>query len=350
MAEIRTMRWLGTFCLAMSASVLIGSLAVAQESAETFGCEPNPTGDPIGGGPGYRDIKTGGDFTVRTADEFLAALARAKPGQVIWLPDGVEIDLGGRQEIPLPGGVTIAGTRGMGASPGARIFMKQKQKTIYYLFRTAGDNVRLTGIRLDGPDGDDSQRNGYSNLLRTEHYGLEVDKCEVANWGYSAVAGRLGAANLRIHHCYIHHCVGAAHDGYGVSLVACDAFIIANKFGWIRNHAISGDGRAGTSYEAAYNLLLPPRGNFDMHGGGDRGDGTNIGGDWISIHHNTFPMEDPRSLVLLRGVAAQGAEVHHNWFAAPVERAIGASKQALHDQFNVHVYRNVYGPGRTLEE
>lgn len=153
--------------LAIFTSVLCGGPAMAQENIETFGCEANPTGDPIGGGPGYRDIKTSGDFTARTADEFLAALTRAQPGQVIWLPDGVEIDLAGRQNIPLPGGVIIAGTRGLGASPGARIFMKQKQKTGYCLFRTAGDHVRLTGLRFDGPDGDNDQRNGYSNLLGT---------------------------------------------------------------------------------------------------------------------------------------------------------------------------------------
>ena len=47
--------------------------------AETFGCEPNPTGDPLGGGPGYRDIKAGGDYTARTGAELLAALQKAKP-------------------------------------------------------------------------------------------------------------------------------------------------------------------------------------------------------------------------------------------------------------------------------
>ena len=56
-------------CLASAAGlVALGESPVPQTApgGESFGCEANPTGDPIGGGPGYRDIKSGGDFTVRT--------------------------------------------------------------------------------------------------------------------------------------------------------------------------------------------------------------------------------------------------------------------------------------------
>ena len=318
---------------------------MGEEMAETFGCEANPTGDPIGGGPGYRDIKTKGDFTVRTAEELLAALKKAKPGQVIFVPDGVEIDLAGHEEIPLPGGVTLASTRGKDGSPGAQISMKQKQKGIYYLFHTAGENVRLTGLLFEGPDGDNAQRNGYSHFLRTTHYGLEVDNCEIANWGYSAVSARLGASRLRVHHCSVHHCVGAAHDGYGVSLDQCDAYVIANKFAVIRNHAISGTGRPGTAYQAAYNFV---EGNFDMHGGGDRGDGTSIAGDWTEIHHNTFKQVCALT-ALIRGISSQGNKVHHNWFMAPLKESIGYSKGELAKR-NVNAYRNVYGAEKILEE
>jgi len=51
---------------------------------------------------------------------------------------------------------------------------------------------------------------------------------------------------------------------------------------------------------------------FDMHGGGDRRDGTNIAGDWLKIHHNTF--RAPITAIGIRGVPQQEADIHHNWF------------------------------------
>ncbi len=52
-----------------------------EKEEETFGAEPNPTGDPIGGGKGYRRLASRGDFEVRTSEELLVALKKAKAGQ-----------------------------------------------------------------------------------------------------------------------------------------------------------------------------------------------------------------------------------------------------------------------------
>jgi hypothetical protein len=78
-----------------------------------------------------------------------------------------------------------------------------------------------------------------------------------------------------------------------------------------------------------------------MHGGWDRGDGTDIAGDWISIHHNTF--QGGQRAVVIRGVPSQGAEIHHNWFAKPAAQSVVSIG-------NTRVFRNVYGPGKTLED
>lgn len=316
---------------------------VARE--EGLGCEANPTGDPIGGGPGYRNIFTNGDFTARTAAELLAALKQAKPGQRIFVPDGARLDLAGQENIALPAGITLAGSRGLSASSGGRITMQLKQIRSYDLFRTAGDNVRVTGLIFEGPDGDNAQHNGYANLLVTTHYGLEVDNCEIANWGYGAVVGRPGASAIYVHHSHIHHCQGAAHDGYGVSLDACDARVIANKLAAVRNHVISGTGNPGTAYEAAFNWV---DGNFDMHGGGDRGDATDIGGDWMDIHHNNF--QQPHAInCITRGIPSQGARVHHNRFAASLKTSSSCTKEELAKR-NIHAYRNLNGADNILEE
>ena len=313
--------------------------ALTQEVPETFGCEANPTGDPIGGGPGYRDIRTGGDFTVRTAEELQKALKAAKPTQVIFVPDGVEIDLTGWSHVLIPGGVTLAGTRGANGSPGARIFTRQRETS--FLFITAGNNVRVTGLRFEGPYAGREMIAENSGFLSTTHFGLEVDNCEIYNWNIYGIAGRRGAANLRVHHCFIHHCQRSGL-GYGVSLDQCDAYIIANRFDWCRHH-IAATGSPGTSYEAAWNLVLANASShyFDMHGGGDRGDGTDIAGDWMHIHHNTF--RGTQRPVVIRGIPSQGAEIHHNWFNMP-------TKQAVVSPGNTHVYRDIYGSNKILEE
>ncbi|MBN1418093.1 MAG: right-handed parallel beta-helix repeat-containing protein [Planctomycetes bacterium] len=306
---------------------------------ETFGCEANPTGDPIGGGPGYRDVRTGGDLAVRTAEAFLAALRTARAGQVIFIPDGAEIDLTGSVGVAIPGGVTIAGTRGHAGSDGARILTRRK--ATYPLFATAGDGVRITGLRLEGPTAGREQIPELACLIVTTHHGLEIDNCEVYNWNYAGIAGRRGASRLRVHHASIHHCQ-IQGLGYGVTLDACDARIIANRFDWCRHH-IAATGRPGCAYEAAYNLVLPHANGhaFDMHGGRDRGDGTDIAGDWMEIHHNTF--QSPQAAVVIRGVPSQGAAIHHNWFADPKARSVATGG-------NTRVFRNARGPEKRLEE
>ena len=96
MSGKRMLRWALSLLLIVSTATVL-----AQDAEETFGCEANPTGNPIGGGEGYTDILSAGDFIVKTTAEFLAALKEAKPGQVIYVPDGTEI---GQMLEPVEGG------------------------------------------------------------------------------------------------------------------------------------------------------------------------------------------------------------------------------------------------------
>ncbi len=321
------------------AGVCVAAAAAEAPQGETFGCEPNPTGDPIGGGAGYRRVLAGGEFTVETASAFLTALEKAKTGQVVWVPGVAQIDLTGRESVPIPGGVTIASDRGVKGSAGGRIFTKRR--ATYPLFITAGDQIRLTGLRFEGPCASRERIAEFSGFLRCTHHALEVDNCEIYNWNIHGVGGRLGGSKLSVHHCYIHHCQRSGL-GYGVSLSECDARVIANRFDWCRHH-IAASGRPGCAYEAAYNLILPNANGhyFDMHGGRDRGDGTNVAGDWLHVHHNTF--QGSQRAVVIRGVPAQGADIHHNWFAKPPSKTVISGG-------NTRVHRNVVGPDRTLKE
>ena len=315
------------------------AMAGYQEHNENFGCEANPTGDPIGGGHGYRDIRTTGDFVVRTEKELLEALKNARAGQVVFVPDGVEIDLTGERSIQIPGGVTLAGTRGLNGSSGARIFTALKES--YSLMQTAGYDVRITGLRFEGPFGGTERVGFNAAFLSIGHSGGEVDNCEVYNFNVRGIGVTSTAIKVHIHHNYIHHCTRGGL-GYGVSTSSSDVHIIANKFDHCRHH-IASSGAPGSGYEAAWNFVGQNAisHHFDMHGGRDRGDSTDIAGDWIHIHHNTF--QGTQRHVVIRGVPSQGAEVHHNWFAGPAEKMVIS-------RGNTKVYRNVYGPDKKLEE
>ena len=333
-----------------------GSHARAGEKArpETFGAEANPTGDPIGGHKGYRRVVARGDFTVKTLDELLAALKKARPGQIIYVADKAEIDMSGQENVVIGGGVTLAGGRGSKGSKGALLF-STKLKT-FPLFRTAGDTVRVAGLRLRGPDPEHrteqmrklhKQGKYYSipnsDGIQCTHKALEVDNCELSGWSHAGVFLRKGATKARIHHNHMHHNQRSGL-GYGVCLDQSDALIEANLFDYCRHH-IAGTGRPGTSYEARYNLVLEHANghSFDMHGGRDRKDGTDVAGDWIKIHHNTFKAVSVAAVVI-RGKPRQTCEIHHNWFLhASVARAI----RQTNAKGNMAVGKNQYTARRT---
>jgi hypothetical protein len=174
--QCRSLRWLAPALVGLRA---LGAPLAGDEGMETYGCEANPTGDPIGGGEGYSDILAGGDRTARNADELLAAIVEASAGDVIHVPDGCEIDLTGHTHIPIPAGVTLAGSRGRDGSQGARIFTTHRDT--YPLLRTDGENVRITGLRFEGPYGGRERTADLAAFLVAAHHGCEVDNCEIYN-------------------------------------------------------------------------------------------------------------------------------------------------------------------------
>ena len=339
----------------MSVSLLSCAILPRGRMHETFGSEVNPTGDAIGGGKGYRNMVTGQTFFVATAEELLDALAQAEAGEIVYVSDMVEIDLSGTKNIEIPGGVILAS--GRGEKDGALVYTTDLDASP--LFTAGGENVRITGLRLRGPDperrtdqmrelNDEEKYYSIPNSMgiKSSHPFLEVDNCELWGWSHSAVFLKKGAGHAHIHHNFIHHNQRSGL-GYGVCLDKADALIEANIFDWNRHH-IAGTGRHGTSYEARYNLCLGNANGhlFDMHGGADREDGTDVAGDWMQIHHNTFKATHVSSIII-RGLPSVGAEVHHNWFfVSDPEVAIGQA----HVQGNLRIYRNLFGRNRTLIE
>ncbi|MBN2269371.1 MAG: right-handed parallel beta-helix repeat-containing protein [Sedimentisphaerales bacterium] len=326
-------------------------------SKETFGAETNPTGDPIGGGKGYRQLVNRGDYNVKTLAELRTALEKAVAGQLVYIDDTAEIDMSDSEKLVIPAGVTVASGRGKADSAGALLYSGNLGTSP--LFAVGGDGVRVTGLRLRGPD--QERRTEEMHKLHAEgryysipnsdgiicqHPALEVDNCEVWGWSHAGVFLKPGATKAHIHHNYMHHNQRSGL-GYGVCLDQSDALIEANLFDWCRHH-IAGTGRPKTSYEARYNLVLENANghSFDMHGGADRKDGTDIAGDLISIHHNTLKATSVRAIVI-RGKPRESVEIHHNWF---LHSDSGKAIAQTNASGNMNVGPNQYTTERTVKD
>jgi hypothetical protein len=319
-----------------------------------YGAKPDKKG-PIGGGTGYANTIVKGDYIVKDLDELLEALSKAKAGQIVFIPAETELDLTARIYIgevvlDVPKGVTLAGDRGHGGSKGA-ILTSDALKTPV-MIRASGPDVRITGLRIQGPNpkrylqhhrrsfGEGGEGHKYyyklptSNGITTKYPRLEVDNCEISGFSHAGIY-LMTAEGHHIHHNYIHHCQYQGL-GYGVCHNTASSLIEHNLFNWNR-HSIAGTGRPGNSYVARHNVELGISLShcFDMHGGRDRKDGTDIAGTSIEIYNNTFRAE--QTPVVIRGVPEDKCEVHHNWFMKHSE-----SLQAVRSSGKTKVFSNAY--------
>ncbi len=335
--------WLCALCL------YAGVVAAAGHTPAEYGAEANPTGEPLGGGSGYSRLVLAGDYSVETRAELLAALHQAKAGEVIYLLPQARIDLTGLVDIDIPAGITMAGNRGYMDSPGPLIYTTDLNA--FPLFRVTGAGSRITGLRLQGPDPERPDSIAI-NILADK---TEIDNCEIFDWSYAGVA-MLRAEDVHVHHNYIHN-VRRPGLGYPVVLNLSTALVEANIFDYYR-HAIAATGRAGTGYEARYNLVLGHAIShaFDMHGGADFCPRENppcterelyMAGAYVNIHHNTFLIISYEA-IRLRGVPAAYVDIHHNWFIHPDPSF--AVRYRYYSGGNASVHLNVYGPDQHLME
>ena len=124
-----------------------------------YGAEINPTGDPIGGGVGYS--RTVGleeaNYHISSdaadpSEAFLSFLNDLQTGDTLFIDGDVIIDLSGEEIIYIGSNVdtvTMASDRGVDGSLGALIYDHLRHQP---LFRSSGDGLRLTGLRIQGPD------------------------------------------------------------------------------------------------------------------------------------------------------------------------------------------------------
>ena len=338
-------------CLSIAAE----GITWAEIENTTYGAKPDKIG-PIGGGKGYAKIITKGDYTVKNLDALLNALSKAKKGQIIFVPGETEIDLTARIYIEqlvleVPEGVTLAGERGHNGSKGALLTTDALKTPL--IIRATGPNVRITGLRIRGPNPKrylDHHRRSFvkgggghkyyykfpaSDGIKTEYPRLEVDNCEISAFSHAGIY-LVKSDGHHIHHNFIHHCQYNGL-GYGVCHGTASSLIEYNVFNWNR-HSIAGTGRPGCSYVARHNVEngVSLSHCFDMHGGRDRKDGTDIAGTSIEIYNNTFLA--PQTPVVIRGVPQKKCEIHHNWFLKHSSAALAVRAEA-----KTKVENNAYG-------
>ena len=309
----------------------------------SHGEQLNPTGDPIGGGPGYRDVQSNADaqFVVSTRAELATALREAKGGALIYVRDDATIDMTGADDQTIAGGVTLSSGRGRNGSQGALIYSNTLTDGAKFipLFKTGGKGVRVTGLRLRGPFAEVGDHHydqiKIANGIRADHERLEVDNCEWWAWNKWSIDLAV-AGGAHVHHNYIHHTRRWGY-GYGVWVRGGGlALIEANLFDFCRHHIGSG-AQATSSYEARYNICLDHdvQPSFDRHGNAKKAGATTL------IHHNEFRNPDEPA-ILLRGNALEVAQFHHNWFYHPSKRTAFRISKCVTK--NYHIHDNHYGP------
>jgi len=151
-----------------------------------YGADANPTGNPIGGGNGYTNIvsRSSADFIVDTKSELLSALQSARSGDVIYIEGNANIDMSGTYNTRIPAGVTLASNRGENGAPGGRIYQSKQSNppSPAILFRIDGQNVRITGLRIEGPEKNTNSVNYKPIGIYCTQRNSEIDNCEIWGW------------------------------------------------------------------------------------------------------------------------------------------------------------------------
>lgn len=271
-----------------------------------------PDGGPMGGGDGYEHVVTydDADTVVVTKEGFADALSNASHGDVIYIDDSAEIDLGSDM-YTVPAGVTLASSRGVNGSNGGLLYTEYEAGTGFYSL-TLSSESRLTGLRLQGPYYEyfspDFYAAGAGATVRGDD--VMVDNCEI--WGFAYAGVRVDTGAPHIHHNNIHHNPRAGL-GYGVANAGGDPLIEWNEFDANRHSiACSGDG----GYVARYNHVGPITFShvFDVH---------KPGGIRYEIYNNTIEAVDAahdgsqQPGVAIRGVPDEVATITDNWFYNP---------------------------------
>lgn len=296
---------------------------------ERYGALRDERGE-IGGGKGYFQIfsEKDADFICSTPEALRDAIADAKDGDILYIPEDAVLDLtdAEKNEIFLyevDKAVTICSNRGYlhedgRVSTGGIVTATLMQGKC--IFTTLADGVRFSGVNFRGPDPSNHvslHRHAFSQghfdlkdpakpahkyyynmpctrglLVGSDN--VEIDNCEISGFAIFGIgqglrkADNLPVRGTRVHHCYIHHNQSNGF-GYGFSCGNGYGEIDCCMFNFNR-HSIQASGSATNAYYARNNVEMGKSLSdyFDMHGGKDRHEDNTIAGEYCYITNNAF--------------------------------------------------------------
>ncbi len=309
----------------------------------------HPVGGPIGGGPGYLHYYSpNGAEVINDPSNSLRlqhlqdAMTNAGPGDVIWVPSGMDIVSSTRLGT-LKDGAILASDRGLNGNPGAKLTLTGAIPGTYENgFIVSYGNTHISGLVLQGPSatkGDAAGNSGENCAIATISANIkkiEIENCWIDKFNNGAFFDRGNGASWDgarmewngahyIHHSYIAHCQRGGM-GYGVSTDLAKAFFWTDCciFRDNRHHTAIDGYHAG--YEASYcdygdawndryyDTQWPgdPQHQVDWHGGGSAGYAASI----AMVHHCTMSTNDkfePKTNCKMRGRVAEWALLYRNW-------------------------------------
>lgn len=291
------------------------------------------------------------DFTVGNYEELNLASINSLPYQVIYIKDTSSIDLTGKSAIQLKKGVSLVSGNSCN-NLGALLFTKDLGHTP--AIQCKGDEIKIVGIRLMGPDTSRRIQQMYDLIAKNQYYslpyshgircigfsGLLVQNCELMGWSYSAIDLENGIGNI-IRNNYIHHNQRLGL-GYGVAVHDAYALIEENFFNWNR-HSVAGSGRLNSGYEIRNNIFGKRSLNYvvDMHGIYDERVKDTIGGTDLHIHHNTFYTTEDGPIVI-HGDPINTVKIHHNIFLGHISWDKVFTKGIYFRNGKVKSYKNMF--------
>jgi hypothetical protein len=252
-----------------------------------------------------------------SAEKLFPIVNLAKENDTIIVRKNLLINLNGKC-LKLKAGITLKGE--VDSKNKWRPILTKTKNDGLPLIECLGENIEIENLILSGPDSivDEELYMALSKNNKKEYYKIKpskgilsnfgktkVSSCELKYFSHAAIAfyNYSNFANVPnvVKNCYIHHNYRPGL-GYGIANDNSSSIIINNYFNSNR-HAVQGTGKPFTSYIAFGNLIGPTQFGhaFDMHGGFDRKDNSDIAGNLIFIFGN-ITLNQKFPFVKIRGV------------------------------------------------
>ena len=299
---------------------------------------------PVIGGHPWARITRGGDQAATFAQ------AIRQPEADVYVQGDVNLDLSNMSYLPIGHDTQIIGERDAAHPDGPRLFTTTSPTRLFIIgddrlasFATHVDNVRITGIRLDGMEDPDPCVNaGLDNdadgIWVLASQGVQIDNDEIYGWRGAGIHVEDTAddvvnknnGGVLVLDDYIHdnqhptYCgddpLGSGHGaGYGVEVSDGGFATTAGSTFSDNRHSITGHGSTGDGYYVDNNLFFNPgiddvkegltnyNHQIDMHGLQTCGAGEdyNCGqaGDYMVVANNTV-VSNLAAAIQLRGTPA----------------------------------------------